>query len=56
MYKEYIASLIGLHTLAEFYVHVYDKISQSFAKQEDNIDKIDISCPDQILKNWPLQK
>ena len=25
-------------------------------KQEDNIDKIDISCPDQILKNWPLQK
>ncbi len=25
-------------------------------KQEDNIDKIDISCPDQILKKWPLRK
>ncbi len=25
-------------------------------KQEDNIDKIDISCPDQILKKFALTK
>ncbi len=26
-------------------------LSQEKRKQEDNIDNIDISCPDQILKN-----